>query len=296
MTSILLVGAQGQLGLAVQAMAQKKNITLHAFSRAVLDITNTEMMRACFVAHQPTFLINAAAYTAVDLAEKEVTQATQLNTAAARILADLCAEYNCVLIHPSTDYVFDGAAIRPYTEQDIPNPLSVYGASKLNGEKAIQASAAKYIILRVSWVFSAQGKNFVKTILRLAKEKKTLSIVADQIGCPTAASHIAAVIFSLIDGIMQGNTHFGLYHYCDAPAVSWCDFAGAIIACAKKYTTFSLQEIIPIESCDFPAAATRPFNSQLDCTKIEKDYAITRYDWHYALDEVVSMILSAEYI
>lgn len=293
MTSILLVGSQGQLGLSVQAIAEKKNMSVHAFSHAALDITNVEMMRACFVVHQPKFLINAAAYTAVDLAETEVTQATQLNTDAAKILADLCAEYHCVLIHPSTDYVFDGTAACPYTEQDATNPLSVYGISKLNGEKAIQASAAKYIILRVSWVFSAQGKNFVKTILRLAKEKKTLSIVADQIGCPTAAPHIAAVIFSLIDAIIGGAEHFGLYHYCDTPAVSWYDFAGAIIACAKKYTTFSLQELIPIQSCDFPTAAARPFNSQLDCTKIEKDYAIKRYDWREGLDEAVRVILSA---
>jgi dTDP-4-dehydrorhamnose reductase len=288
--TILLVGAQGQLGHAVQQLAHKKNIPLQAFSRAALDITNINLLRACFAQFKPTFVINAAAFTAVDLAETEVTAAMQLNAEAPKILANLCAEYDCVLIHPSTDYVFDGNASHPYIEEDEPNPLSVYGESKLRGEIGIKSAQAKYIILRVSWVFGLDGKNFVKTILRLAQEKQSVSIVSDQIGCPTAAYHIAQVIFKLIAAINNQNTHFGVYHYCDQPALSWYDFALKIISTAKQHTTFPLEEIKPIMTCDYPTPATRPMNVQLDCSKIERDYHIQRYDWSCALEHMIKKI------
>lgn len=289
--TILLIGAHGQLGLAVQTVAHENNIVLQALSREQLDITDTIALRHCFEQYHPKFLINAAAYTAVDLAETQADCAMQLNADAPRVLAALCAEYDCVLIHPSTDYVFDGCQSSPYTEEDSPHPLSVYGSSKLRGEMFIQASGAKYIILRVSWVFGLQGKNFVKTILRLAKEKETLSIVSDQIGCPTAASHIAQVIFTLIAAINHDQVYCGVYHYADLPAVSWYDFAKQIMVCASKYAVFPLQKILPIKSADFKTAAMRPMNSQLQCDKIEKDYHIKRYDWSSVLEQVVQAFL-----
>ena len=290
--TILLVGAAGQLGLAVQAVAQNNNIVVQAFSRDALDITDMTALRHCFAQYRPKFLINAAAYTAVDLAETQMDCAMRLNADAPKILAALCAEYDCVLIHPSTDYVFDGCQSMPYREEDSPHPLSVYGRSKLAGETLIQASGVKHIILRVSWVFGLDGKNFVKTILRLAKEKETLSIVSDQIGCPTAAVHIAQVIFTLIAAINHGQVHFGIYHYADLPAVSWYDFAKQIIACASQYTAFPLREIVSIKSCDFKTAAVRPMNGQLECSKIATDYHINRYDWLSALEQTVQMLLA----
>jgi dTDP-4-dehydrorhamnose reductase len=289
--TIVLVGAEGQLGRALQAVAQTQHIALQAYSRATLDISDIDALRRCFDQLRPKFLINAAAYTAVDLAETHRDCALHINAQAPKILADLSAEYDCVLIHPSTDYVFDGQQIAPYREIDTPCPLSVYGYSKWRGEQFIQASQAKYIILRVSWVFGVDGNNFVKTILRLAQEKETLTIVADQIGCPTAAVHIAQVIFRLIAAIQQQKAHFGVYHYADSPALSWYQFAEKMITCARQYADLSLKKIVPIQSKDYPSVALRPLNSQLDCNKIAAHYQIDRYDWSSALTQTVMQVL-----
>jgi dTDP-4-dehydrorhamnose reductase len=290
--SIVLLGSQGQLGLAIQLLARQKNIVIHALSRQQLDINDAAQLKQMFSAIKPKFLINAAAYTAVDLAERDVAQAMQLNAYAPEVIAKLCADYDCVLIHPSTDYIFDGASSSAYTEEDQPSPINIYGASKLLGEQLIQAACKKYIILRVSWVFSAQGKNFVKTILRLAQNKTELSVIDDQIGCPTAAAHIAAVIFRMINQLNVSSEFFGVYHYCDQPLTTWYHFAMQIAAEAKKYSSIRLEKIIPIASSEYPLPAKRPANSALNCSKIARVFNIDPSDWRLELARICQATLS----
>src|SRR3989338_5362991 len=196
--TILLTGAGGQVGSAIHTLAQEKNISLIPLNQQTCDIAQEAQIYQFFEKHHPEFLINAAAYTAVDLAETHESDAMRINVDAVDILAKVCKAFDCILIHLSTDYVFDGNLNRSYRENDQTNPLSVYGKSKLLGEQLLQQRWEKYIILRISWVFGAQGKNFVKTVLRLAKSQTALKIVEDQRGCPTSASSIAKVIFHLI--------------------------------------------------------------------------------------------------
>ena len=284
--SIILLGGNGQLGSAIRLLAQQKNIAINAFSHEQLDINDAAQMRQVFSSIKPKFLINAAAYTAVDLAESHAAEAMQLNAYAAEMMAKLCAEYDCILIHPSTDYIFDGALSRSYTEEDEAAPINIYGVSKLLGEQLIQSACKKHIILRVSWVFSPQGKNFVKTILRLAQHKTELSVIDDQVGCPTAAAHIAAVIFTMINQIKTDDKYFGVYHYCDQPLTTWYHFAMQIVAEAKKYSSIRLEKIIPITTNEYPLPAKRPLNSVLNCSKIARDFNIQQSDWRLELASI----------
>jgi dTDP-4-dehydrorhamnose reductase len=292
MTSILLVGAAGQLGRAIQDYAQAHDLRIIACTRQELDATQPESIKKTFELHRPQFLINAAAYTAVDLAETEREAALLNNAYAAENLAKACKDFNCIMIHVSTDYVFDGQLDRPYQESDRTQPLGVYGQTKLLGEQLVQQAWQKHIILRVSWVFGEHGKNFVKTMLRLASNQETLKIVNDQKGCPTNALHIAAVIFKLINQLKNQQQNFGIYHYCDLPMVSWYEFANAIIAEAKKLSHVKVKEILPITTAEFPTPAKRPQNSELDCHKIEQAFHIKRFDWRADLPILMRNILA----
>ncbi|MCD6046583.1 MAG: hypothetical protein K0S08_230 [Gammaproteobacteria bacterium] len=292
MTSILLIGAAGQLGRAIQDYAQAHELKIIACTRQELDAAQPESIKKMFELHRPQFLINAAAYTAVDLAETERESALLNNAYAAENLAKACKDFDCVMIHVSTDYVFDGQLDRPYQETDSTLPLGVYGQTKLLGEQLVQQACQKHIILRVSWVFGEHGKNFVKTMLRLANSQEILKIVNDQRGCPTNASHIAAVIFKMINQLKNNQQSFGIYHYCDMPMVSWYEFAKAIIAEAKKLSYFKVKEILPITTADFPTPAKRPQNSELDCRKIEHAFQIKRFDWRADLSVLIRNILT----
>lgn len=296
MISILLTGAAGQLGSAIQAYAKAHEIQLHAFSKQVLDITKPASIQDIFQKFHPQFLINTAAYTAVDLAETEKEEAFQKNAYAAEYLAKACRDFDCVMLHLSTDYVFDGNLDHPYRETDSAKPLGCYGQTKLLGEQLVQEACEKHFILRVSWVFSEYGKNFVKTILSLAAVQKTLKIVNDQTGCPTNTAHIAAVIFRVINQLKNTSNGWGIYHYCDQPAATWYDFACTIISEAKKFFPLQVEEILPISSEEFPTPVKRPMNSNLDCSKIEKAFHIQRFNWQSDLSCLIRNIYANQSI
>jgi dTDP-4-dehydrorhamnose reductase len=277
---IMVVGAAGQVGKDIVELAFKLNINIVAYPRETLDITDLSAVQEAVASHPDlTCLINAAAYTAVDLAEDNVEQAYAINADAVENLAIVCQQYDIPLIHLSTDYVFSGEKSEPYNEEDETGAKSIYGASKLEGEQIIQSIMEKYIILRVSWVFGQYGKNFVKTIIRLAKEREELSIVADQWGNPTAAADIARVLLQLAEQIQQGNTAWGIYHYCGDGAVSWYQFAEKIVELEKMKTSLKLQSLLPITSDKYPTKALRPMNSRLNCDKIRQNFAIEQRSW-----------------
>ena len=268
---ILLTGANGQVGKEVQ-IAAPKEFELIALTHQTLDITHAESVENICNYYQPDLILNAAAYTAVDRAEKEPEHAYAVNATGVRHLADMCKHYQIPLIHLSTDYVFDGSKDEGYTEEDTTSPLNVYGKTKLAGENIITSQLDQYIILRTSWVFSEHGNNFVKTILRLDKEKKELRVVADQVGCPTSAKNIAEVLWKIIKKIDSGDSiSCGIYHYANVPAVSWYEFSKAILP--------QELEIFPITTAEYPTPAKRPANSILSCKKIEENFAIGSMKW-----------------
>lgn len=272
---VLITGCDGQLGQALRAHHSACEFNIIACNRHDMDITEVTSISNAIVRHSPDFIVNTAAYTAVDQAEKEHEQALLINHLAAKYLAIACHQHQIPLIHLSTDYIFDGTKTFAYKEDDLANPINFYGKSKWLGEQAVREHLAQHIILRVSAVFSEYGNNFLKTILRLAHERETLNIVADQITCPTYAGNIAKVIYSLI----KQTPTFGTYHYCDAPPVSWYEFADAIIEQAKLKQTLFLKKINAITTAEYSTLAKRPAYSVLDCSKIKRVCGIEQAEW-----------------
>lgn len=288
---ILITGAHGQVGTALCHHPYAAHHQIIACSRHQLDITDHASIQQVMAQYHPDVVINTAAYTAVDHAEHEIALAMQVNHAGVEALAIQCSKRSIPLIHLSTDYVFDGKKNSPYVEDDAVNPLNVYGKSKWLGEESIRHYCKKHIILRVSAIFSLHRKNFVKTILQLAREKNELRIVADQITCPTYASTIAGTIFTIIETMGQAPS-FGTYHYCQPPAISWYEFASAIIHQAAPYSSFSIKEIKAVPTSAYPTAAKRPAHSVLDCNKIIRDYDIKPSSWVEHLQGVIHEYLS----
>lgn len=286
MPKILITGGQGQIAQALCQHTRAKEVQLTACSRSNLDITSPPSIEQAISQFSPDFIINTAAYTAVDKAENERERALQVNHLGTQHLAAACRHHQIPLIHLSTDYVFDGTARSAYHEDDLTNPVNHYGYSKWLGEQAIREICDQYIILRVSGVFSEYATNFFKTILNLATDRNELRVVADQITCPTYAGHIADVIYSLIAQPPQ----WGTYHYCDAPAVSWHEFASTIIQEARHYRTLQIQTIHAIPSTEYPTAAKRPAYSVLSCTKIEKNYGIKQAEWKHPIKQIIKAL------
>jgi dTDP-4-dehydrorhamnose reductase len=231
--------------------------------------------------HKPDAVINAAAWTDVDAAETFEADATTLNAISPAVISGECSRLGIPFLHISTDYVFDGSGVMPYKISDATDPKSAYGRSKLRGELAIRQSGSHYFILRTSWVFSAHGKNFVKTIVRLGREREALRVVNDQIGGPTPASAIADTLIYITKKMHAGQAG-GIYHFSGFPDVSWSDFASRIMSMSHSDC-----RILGIPSSDYPTPATRPKNSRLDCTNIERDFGIRRPDWRQALNDVL---------
>ena len=287
---ILILGSQGQLGRCLYDQFSQTDYDLIFHSRADTDITNFTETSENLIALNPDIVVNATAYTAVDLAETHVSLAYQVNHFAVDNLANQCEKIGSFLIHVSTDYVFDGTASRPYQEQDKTNPQSVYGASKLAGEIAIQRTDCRFLIIRTSWVFSEYGNNFFKTMLRLGGERETLSIVGDQIGCPTYAQDIASLIVDLIPRIEAGSVESGIYHFSGDTACSWYQFAKEIFAQADQLGYRTPKQVKPIATKDYPTPAKRPGYSVFDCTKIENTFNISRSNWRFGIDRVLSIL------
>lgn len=286
---IIVIGAQGQVGWELTRRATELDHDVLAWDQAELDITDAAAVDHALDASSANLVINAAAYTAVDKAEQEPERAFAVNRDGPAHLAAACARLNIPLLHISTDYVYDGAKIDPYVETDPTAPLGVYGASKLAGDEAVRRLLSRHLILRVSWVFGVQGHNFVKTILRLAREREALRVVADQYGCPTYAGDIADTLLELAGriGEIDANDAWGIYHYCGEPATTWRGFASAIVDMAREYEPLRAQSVIPIATADYPTPAARPANSTLDCAKLAARFAIRPRPWREGLKRVV---------
>jgi dTDP-4-dehydrorhamnose reductase len=286
---LLIFGAGGQVGSALQSAAWPSGATITALTHAQADIGDAAAVAAAFDSGRYDIVINAAGYTAVDKAESEPAAALRINGEAPGLIAAECARRGAVLIHVSTDYVFDGAKAAPYLETDATAPLGVYGASKLAGERAVADRLERHIILRTSWVFSATGANFVKTMLRLAAAAHDIRVVQDQTGGPTPAGDIAAAIAQIASRIAAGPVAWGIYHYCGLPAVSWYEFARVIFEIHRTLTGRQVA-VAPISTNDYPTAARRPANSRLDCAKIRSAFGIEQRPWRTGLESAMKKL------
>ena len=282
MMRVLVFGQTGQVAteLARQATA---DIAMTCLGRDRADLSDPAACAAAVAASDADVVINAAAYTAVDKAESEEELSTAINGAAPGAMAAACAARGIPFLHVSTDYVFDGSGTQPWQPDDATGPLGAYGRSKLAGEQAVRAAGGAHAIMRTSWVFSAHGANFVKTMLRLGAEREKLTIVADQIGGPTAAGDIAAALLGMARAFHAGQGTTGTYHFSGVPDVSWADFAREIFAQAGLTCTV---EDIPTSA--YPTPARRPGNSRMDCTGLTRDFGIKRPDWRASLASVMS--------
>ena len=274
---VLVTGANGQLGQALQSIANKfLDIKFVFCDSTTLDITNKENIDLIFEKYAPGFCINAAAYTAVDKAESEPEKAYLINVEGVKNLAEICKNSHTKLLHISTDFVFDGTKNTPYAEEDFPNPTGVYGITKLKGEQVIQEILDEHFIIRTSWVYSEYGHNFMKTMLRLANEKGSLTVVNDQIGTPTHALDLAEVLLKIIS-----TNNYGTYHFSNEGQCSWYDFAKKIFE--LNHVTIDLK---PIPTASFPTPAKRPSYSVLDKTKIKSTFELTINPWEESLKNI----------
>ncbi|MBS7662398.1 dTDP-4-dehydrorhamnose reductase [Pseudomonas lalucatii] len=284
---ILLLGEHGQVSRELQlCLAGQAELIVRG--REQLDLADPQQIRQQVRALRPELIINAAAHTAVDLAESEPERAFAINATAPGILAEEAADLGVPLLHYSTDYVFDGRKAAPYTEDDMPNPLGVYGRSKLAGEQAIQAVGGAHLILRTSWVYSLHGRNFLLTMQRLLQERDELKVVSDQIGAPTWAGSIAAVTAELIGHWRAGQAGpWGTCHLTARGQTSWFGFASAIAEQLRAQGK-PVARLEAIPSGAYPTPAQRPLNSRLDCTRLQRDWQIQLPDWHDALLECLA--------
>ncbi len=286
---ILLLGTSGQVGWELRRALQPLGDVV-ALSRTDANFAEPESLRAAF-ASSPDVVVNAVAYTAVDAAETAVDDATRVNVDAVRVLAEECARHGALLIHYSTDYVFDGTKDSPYDEGDATNPQSVYGRTKLEGEQAIAATGCDALVLRTSWVFASRGKNFVRTILRLAGERETLRIVADQFGAPTSARLIADTTAQVIAVAAreraEGRFASGVYHLVAAGRTSWHGLASHVVErgrAALPDVPWVVREVLPIPASEYPVPAKRPGNSSLDTTRLRRRFGVGLPDWKVGVD------------
>ena len=277
-----VTGADGQLGCSLRKIAG--GYPAHAFVYADLpeiDVTDKTGVEAWAIANGLEIIINCAAYTAVDQAENEPDAARRVNAQGPSVLGSVCVEKGIKLVHVSTDYVFDGTAQTPYTEEYPPCPANVYGSTKRQGEEAVSGSGCDALIIRTSWLYSEFGHNFVKTMLRLGKEQQSLRVVDDQAGSPTYATNLAYAILTLIDNGFSGCT---IYHYCDEGITTWYDFARMIFIFAENPVA-----VVPIDAVDYPTPARRPAYSVLDAAKI-RGVGVETPHWVASLRECVKIL------
>lgn len=278
MTRFLLLGKNGQVGHELQQLLQGEVVS---FGREEIDLTDSASIRSQIQQISPDVIINAAAYTAVDRAEEEKEQAFLVNAEAPGIIAEEAKKLDAWLIHYSTDYVFDGKKGAPYTEENTPNPLNVYGLSKLKGEEAVLSVGGRALILRTSWVYGCRGSNFLLTMQKLAKEQKDLSIVDDQIGSPTWSREVARTTTAIAEQLVEGKELTGIYHLAAEGQTSWYGFAKAIFELLEGTTP----ELSPIASTEYPQKAKRPLFSVLSKDRLQKEFGFRLPDWKESLQE-----------
>ncbi|WAC41985.1 dTDP-4-dehydrorhamnose reductase [Pedobacter sp. SL55] len=283
MAKVLVIGAGGQLGQSIKKIVAQRSITEVVFpDEGAANILNVADLSSLFNQEKPAYVINCAAYTAVDKAEDEADIAKAVNETGAKNLAELCKEHQATLVHISTDFVFEGNDIKLLNEDDVAKPISVYGATKLDGELAIAEELDQHIILRTSWLYSEFANNFVKTMLKLGADRDELNIIADQVGTPTYAIDLANTIFDIIQ---NPEKKYGVYHFSNEGVTSWYDFAKAIFDLSGTQVNVN-----PIPTSAYPTKATRPHFSVMDKTKIKRDYNIIVPYWMDSLKECIEQL------
>lgn len=289
---LLIVGANGQLGKCLQdRVADSVFFEATACSSQALDIRCLKSVRDKIGAITPDAVVNAAAYTAVDKAEDDSESAYSVNHLGVKNLAEVCEELSLPLVHISTDYVFDGQANRPYLPDSPTAPIGVYGKSKLEGEKAASAALASLVIIRTAWVYSEYGNNFVKTMLRLAESRDEVSVVGDQLGCPTYAGNIASIILTVCKAIFDGKCVWGTYHYVDAPEMTWADFSMLVFSAAAKAGLINKDmRVKAISSEEYPTKADRPAYSVLDTSSFQQEFGVNQAKVDASLAYVIGRI------
>lgn len=288
---VLVLGCRGQVGRELTRAAWGAGTEVIGLSRPQFEITSADHIEAAVAKHTPQFVINAAAYTAVDKAESDLATAFAVNDYGPLVLAAACYRYGIPLIHLSTDYVFGGCARWPYRESDPIGPINAYGRSKAAGEAAVRLRQPRHIILRTAWVYASHGQNFVRTMLRLAAERDEVGVVADQHGTPTSAPDIAATLVTIVQRIAAArkaasDDHWGTYHFTAAGETTWLDFAARIFR-HLEMNGARPPELKSIATSDYPTPARRPANSRLDCTLIQQTFGIVRSPWQDGLNRVL---------
>jgi dTDP-4-dehydrorhamnose reductase len=294
---ILLLGKNGQVGWELQRslapLGELVSLDRHLVDGLCGDLSNLEALRATIRQVKPDVIVNAAAYTAVDKAESETELADRVNGFASGVMAEEAASLDAWLVHYSTDYVFNGQGVMPWQETDAVAPVNHYGSSKLAGEQAIIASGCKYLIFRTSWVYGARGNNFAKTMLRLAKDREVLSVIADQIGAPTGADLIADVTVLAIQQVLRRPELAGLYHLAAAGEVSWHGYASHVIDFAKAQgEELAVTTVNPIETTAYPTPARRPLNSRLNTQKLRDNFSLHLPDWQSGVTRMLREVLN----
>jgi|SoiMethySBSTD1v2_1073268.scaffolds.fasta_scaffold65735_3 dTDP-4-dehydrorhamnose reductase len=288
---LLLLGGSGQVGTEFQALPLPQHVEVVAPDEGALDLTDHGAIDSVIAEGSWSAVINAAAYTDVDRAESEEVKALAINGEAPARLAAATSRLGIPLVHISTDYVFDGRKGAPYVESDAPSPLNAYGRTKLAGEQGVAAGNHRHVIVRTSWVYSPYGRNFVRTILRLASERERLTIVADQRGCPTAAQDVANVclLLALRCASSPESGPYGLYHFAGGGEATWHEFATTIVELARLPRSI---EVAPIRTEDYPTPAKRPIDSRLDCGALDRDFRIKPRAWREALKDTLDRLLA----
>jgi dTDP-4-dehydrorhamnose reductase len=288
---ILLFGAKGQIARELAAMAAARGLPVVGLSRADADITNEVTVRAALDVHRPAVVVNCAGYTAVDRAEREPETAAAGNVTGPAVLAAACAAADVPIVHLSTDYVFDGSKKGSYVETDKVKPLGVYGRTKAEGEAKVREAAKRHVILRTSWVFGVHGRNFLKTVLKLAAERDELRMVADQSGCPTATADIAEAILVVVRKLTEKPATAGIYHFTGTGSTSWHGFAEEIVR-RQAIFTGRAPKVTAITSAEYPNSARRPMNSELDSSKFHAAFGYRARPWAERVAEVVASLLA----
>jgi dTDP-4-dehydrorhamnose reductase len=292
---ILLTGSKGQLGQEVEIAGLNAGWDIISMDLPEIDIAEINNLTRIFSELKPSIVINAAAYTAVDLAETQENTCYAVNLKGPANLAQLCSHYNSRLIHISTDYVFNGKGNRPYQEDDPVSPVNVYGYSKAEGEKAVLSGSGNHIVIRTSWLYGRYGKNFVKTMLRMGQEKKSIRVVNDQYGCPTCAYDLAEAIIVIAQRLVENRSNYsGLYHFCGNSIITWYEFAVSIFQFAGELGISDIPVVIPIPTSQFPTAAKRPLYTALDCSKIKKVFEIEFKPWQQSLKNTIHQIINSK--
>jgi dTDP-4-dehydrorhamnose reductase len=286
---ILTFGGNGQLGQELTRASAARAMPLVALSRSEVDITDRAAVTDAIRRHGPLLVVNAASYTKVDLAETEIEAARQANEIGAGIVGSACAAAGVPLIHISTDYVFDGAKPGPYVEGDPIAPINSYGRSKAGGERAVRETTPLHVIIRTSWIYGEFGQNFLKTMLRLAATRDELRVVADQRGCPTSTPDLAGAILSITPQLLGGDKIWGTYHFAGSGVTTWHGFASRIVA-ALAPLTLRAPRVTAITTAEFPTAARRPANSELDCSLFERVFGFRGRPWTEETDRIARII------